>query len=97
MGRVILEAQAAGKPVIATKIGGIPDIVFENKTAILVPPRDTGSLADAIIKLVQNSDLRLQMSKQAREFVDYRFSSDKMVKNIIKLYEEFLESTSYKC
>jgi len=91
MGRVILEAQVAGKPVIATKIGGIPDVVVENKTAILVEPKDSSGLADAVIKLLKDENLRRQMSKAAEEFVDYHFSAQKMVEDIIKLYNELLE------
>jgi glycosyltransferase involved in cell wall biosynthesis len=90
MGRVLLEAQASGKPVVATKIGGITDIVKENETGILVKPRDIDALAQAIIRLAQNHTLRIQMSEQARRYVDWRFSSARMVEEIIKVYEELI-------
>lgn len=90
MGRVLLEAQAAGTPVVATKIGGIVDIVKDGKTGILVPARDTDALADAIIKLAQDKNLRAKMSEEAQRFVDWRFSSEKMVEDIINLYEELI-------
>jgi glycosyltransferase involved in cell wall biosynthesis len=90
MGRVILEAQVAGKPVVATKIGGIPDIVCENKTAFLVETKDSPALAEAIIRLIRDDNLRKAMSEAAKEFVGYKFSSEKMVSDIIKLYEELL-------
>ncbi|MBM3247932.1 MAG: glycosyltransferase family 4 protein [Candidatus Omnitrophica bacterium] len=90
MGRVLLEAQAAGKPVVATKIGGIIDVVSENKTGFLVSPRDTDALSQAIIRLAQDHNLRKQMSEEARRFVDYRFSSAKMVVDILNVYEELV-------
>jgi glycosyltransferase involved in cell wall biosynthesis len=88
MARVILEAQAAGIPVIATKVGGIPDIVIENKTAILVKAKDPGSLAEAIIKLAEDASLRASMYQSAKEFVGFKFSAEKMVSDIIKVYEQ---------
>lgn len=92
MGRVILEAQAAGLPVVATKVGGIVDIVAENKTAILVAPRDPQALADALIKLIIDDGLRKNMASAAQKFVDYRFSSQKMVGDIISVYEELIRT-----
>ncbi len=91
MGRVILEAEAAGKPVVATKVGGIPDIVSENKTALLVNPKDHVALAQAIIKLIQDVNLRKAMGQAAKELVSYKFSSEKMVSDIIKAYDELLQ------
>lgn len=90
MGRVILEAQAAGKPVVATKIGGIPDIVLENKTAFLIKPKDSTGLADNLIRLLKDEKLRTEMSQAARGFIDYHFSLQKMVEDIMRVYNELL-------
>ncbi|MDD2654654.1 MAG: glycosyltransferase, partial [Candidatus Omnitrophica bacterium] len=90
MGRVLLEAQAAGKPIVATKIGGIIDVVNENKTGFLVAPRDIDALSGAIVKLAQDRNLRRQMSDEAIRFVDYRFSSAKMIVDILNVYEELI-------
>jgi len=90
MGRVLLEAQAAGRPVVATRIGGIIDIVKDNKTGFLVASKDVDALAEAIIKLAGDRRLRKQMSEEARRFVDYRFSSAKMVVDIFNVYEELV-------
>lgn len=91
MGRVVLEAEAAGKPVVATRVGGIPDIVKEDETAILVPSGDANSLFEAIERLIKDKLLRQKMGEAARRFIDYRFSSQKMVKEIIELYEELIK------
>lgn len=96
MSRVILEAQAAAKPVVATRVGGIPDIVCENKTSLLVEPKDYSGLAKAILKLIKDDNLRRSMSQAAKEFVGYKFSSEKMVLDIIKVYNELLEQ-KIKC
>jgi glycosyltransferase involved in cell wall biosynthesis len=57
MGRAILEAQAAGRPVVATGIGGIVGIVDENKTVILVSPRDVDALASGIVEVIKDENL----------------------------------------
>ncbi|MBU0548814.1 MAG: glycosyltransferase family 4 protein, partial [Candidatus Omnitrophica bacterium] len=91
MGRVLLEAQALGKPVVAFKVGGIPDIVNDGITGILVPLADEGRLAGAIIKLLKDETLHKRMSQAALEWVDLKFSSQKMVDDIVKVYEEFID------
>ncbi|HOW35596.1 MAG TPA: glycosyltransferase family 4 protein [Candidatus Omnitrophota bacterium] len=90
MGRVILEAQAAGKAVVAMEAGGIADIVNKNKTAILLMPKDVSALEGVILRLVQDHALRGQMGQEAVKFVDGRFSSATMVSEIRDLYETFL-------
>jgi glycosyltransferase involved in cell wall biosynthesis len=90
MSRVLLEAQALGKPVVATKVGGIPDIVNEGVTGILVPPKDVDALSVAMIKLLKNESLRKQMGEEAKTWVDFRFSNQKMVDDITRVYEEFI-------
>lgn len=89
MGRVVLEAQAAGRAVVAMEVGGIPDIVQENKTAILLMPKDVSALAGVILRLAEDRALREQMGQAAQKFVDERFSSATMVSEIRNLYEVF--------
>jgi glycosyltransferase involved in cell wall biosynthesis len=91
MGRVLVEAMAAGKPVIASRVGGIPDLVKNEKTGLLVPPRDVPALADAILRLVNNPDKRRRMGGTGRIFCR-RFSLTEMIDKIDKLYDELLYS-----
>ncbi|MDD5044355.1 MAG: glycosyltransferase family 4 protein, partial [Candidatus Omnitrophica bacterium] len=62
VGIVLVQAQAMGIPVVATKVGGIPEIIKDNQTGILVPPRNPQKLARAMSSLLKNKDMRLQMS-----------------------------------
>jgi len=92
MGKSLLEAQAMGIPVIATKVGGIPEVVKDGETGILVPARDAHAIAEAAIKLLQDETLRRKFSENAKEWVDYRFSIETMVKDISGLYEQLLSA-----
>lgn len=69
-----LEAMACGKPVISTNVGGMPQIISENKTGLLVEPRNEIELSKAIMKLVNNSELREQIGKNSRRFVEKTYS-----------------------
>ncbi len=90
MGRCLLEAQALGVPVVATKVGGVPEVVRDNITGILVPARDPKAMAEAIINLLKNKSLRETMSEEAIKWVGHRFSAEAMVGKISDLYKELL-------
>ncbi|MDY6894141.1 MAG: glycosyltransferase family 4 protein, partial [Thermotogota bacterium] len=64
---VVPIAYAFKKPVVVTNVGSIPEVVEHGKTGYVVPPKDSGALADAIIKLLQNDDLRKEMGENAYE------------------------------
>jgi len=85
--KVIFEAMALGKPVIATNIAGIPEQVIHNKTGYLINPGDSLALASQISRLKNNPDLRKKMSESALK-ESLRFSMEKMVNKTIKLYDE---------
>lgn len=69
LGTSILDAMAAGLPVVATRVGGIPEIVADGRTGILVPPRDSGSIAEALVALAGDPARRAAMGAEARERV----------------------------
>jgi glycosyltransferase involved in cell wall biosynthesis len=91
LGRVLLEAMALGKPVVATNVGGIPEVVQDGLNGFLVPPGDSQALARAIIRLLKDEQLRRKMGDEARKMIDERFSAEKMVEEIQKVYEELLK------
>jgi YD repeat-containing protein len=86
MGRVILEAMAAGKPVVASNVGGIPDLVKEG-TGILVAPGAEEPLASAISTLLADDHLRMEMGQAARNSFKDDYSSRAMVESIHAFYD----------
>ena len=89
MGRVLVEAMAAGKPVVASRVGGILDLVKEGRNGFLVEPGDEKGFAIAIKKLLKDKKMRDEMGKRGREMAK-DFSVVKMVEKIDVLYERSL-------
>lgn len=85
---VIPLAYAFGKPVIATKVGGIPDVVDQGKTGYLVSPRDSEALADAIIKVLKNEKLRIEMGRNAQMKGKNELSWVNIAKMTLDVYEK---------
>jgi glycosyltransferase involved in cell wall biosynthesis len=88
MGRVLLEAGAAGTARIATRVGGVPDIVRDGETGLLVPPRDARAIADAVLELERNPARRAMLGAAARADVVPQFGLEQMVMRIEALYED---------
>ena len=87
-GRVILEGMAANKPIVATNKGGVPEIVINNETAILVPMNDPGKMADAIKYYLSNKAIAETMAAKGRQRLIKLFSTEKMVQDVEKVYED---------
>ncbi len=87
-GRVIIEAQAAGVPVVATRVGGVVDIVEDGKTGLLVPPEDSRALAEAMVTICRDPELAYQLSLAARKKVEKEFARERMVSETFKVYRE---------
>ena len=86
----LLEAMAAGLPVVATAVGGTPEVVVDGVTGFLVPPRDPQALADAILRLLRDPELRQRMGEAGRARVAAHFSIEQMVHKTEALYEQLL-------
>jgi sugar transferase (PEP-CTERM/EpsH1 system associated) len=86
----ILEALSLQKPVVATNVGGIPEIVEDGVTGYLVPPRDPEALADKILLLLQHPQTAANMGQAGRKKVEEDYGLDKMVREYQFLYEEAL-------
>jgi len=90
MGRVILEAMLFEKPVIATRVGGVPEIVEDGVSGLLVSSGDVESLSFAMIKLLKDNELLQTMGQQAKSKLKEKFSLEVMVQDIEHLYEHCL-------
>lgn len=88
--KVLLEAAACGKAVIATDVPGCREVVQHQKTGLLVPVRDPVALADAIASLLSNHGLRAAMGASGREFVVREHSKEKIGRQFLELYQERL-------
>lgn len=84
----ILEAMAAGLPVVATAVGGTPEVVADGETGVLVPSRDVSACADAFVSLGRSRETRNKMGRAGRARVEARFGSERMVDAYFGLYEQ---------
>jgi len=90
-GRVIIEAQAIGVPVIASNLGGIKDIIDNEQNGLLVPAQDPAQMAEAIIRLLKDKQLAFSLAKKAREKVEKEFSLKLMFEKTLKTYKEICQ------
>ncbi|MEW5758594.1 MAG: lipopolysaccharide heptosyltransferase II [Candidatus Omnitrophota bacterium] len=91
-GRVIIEAQAVGVPVIASRIGGIVDIIDDNKTGIMFTPGDYEELAKKIFSLYQDKDLQYKLIINARKKVETNYNVDKFASLTIDTYNRAIQT-----
>ncbi len=91
LGVVLLEAMACKLPVIASNIGGIPDIVHDGETGLLVPEKDSIEMSRSIIKLIENEDLRENLTFKGYHMVKEYFSWEKIAKDYINVYKTILK------
>ncbi len=92
LGLSVMEAQACGLPVVATRVGGIPSLIEHEKTGFLVEPQDSAGLARAIIKILKDPIKAQEMGSLARQFIEKEFSSEQMVNKTMDLYNRLLKS-----
>lgn len=88
----ILEAMAAGVPVVATWVGGIPEVVIDGETGLLVPPRDPMALAKAVNSLLTNPEVRQRMGAQGRARVKVYFTNQRTAAELDALYRRLLQA-----
>jgi glycosyltransferase involved in cell wall biosynthesis len=89
---VLNVAYAHGKPVVCTRIGGLPDVIEDGNSGFLVPPEDPDALADAVIRVLSNPDLALRMGERARYLVQTQYSWERNAEKVKAVFEG-LEST----
>lgn len=87
MGRVVLEGMAAGKPVIASHVGGIVELIRDGETGLFINPGRPAELADALLRLVREPALRDRLGRAAQQAVSSRFSAQTMVDQLVAVYD----------
>jgi glycosyltransferase involved in cell wall biosynthesis len=90
---VIIEAMAAARPVVSTRLAGIPESVVHGETGLLVPPGDTMALAQALAQLIQEPELRLRYGRAGRARIEQHFRIEHTVAPLIELFEKTSTAT----
>ncbi len=88
-GIVNLEAMASGVPIVASRIGGVPDVVKHRENGLLVPPKDPDALAETLIYLLENEDLRKRMGEKGKAIVK-SYTWEKVAERTEKVYKQLL-------
>ena len=86
----LIEAQAAGKPVVSTNVGGIRNAVIENKSALLCPSGDAGTFASLLLRIARNQELRESMSGTGTSFVLGKYDEGRLIEEMRELYHDLL-------
>ena len=88
MGRALVEAMAAGRPVIATRVGGVPALIQDCRNGMLVPPGDVTALTRALSQILSRPDWAKELGEEASISIDKRFDADEMVRMVEAVYDE---------
>jgi len=92
LARTLPQALAVGRPVVSFDVDGAREVVFDDKTGYLVPPKDVGALTAALEQLLADAALRQRLGAEGRRLVDPMFRKERMVEQIAALYDELLEA-----
>ncbi|HEX9657662.1 MAG TPA: glycosyltransferase family 4 protein [Bacteroidota bacterium] len=93
-GAVLVEAMAMKLPVVASRSDGVLDIVIEDETGLLVPPKDSSALAEGLAFLIQNPEMREKMGQAGRVRAEKMFSRESLGKKLLQVYETVLQERS---
>lgn len=89
--QVLLEAMAAGRPIVATRIDGVTEVVQHNTTGLLIPPRDPSALAAAITSLLKDQGLAHRLGRGGRKLVEERFTINRIAAEVDRFYTDLLK------
>ena len=92
----LIEAAACGRPVVTTDSPGCRDAIIHERTGILVPVKDTQALSKALIKLINNKELRIQMGQEGRKLAEQKFSIHNVIEKHIEIYDYLMNKGKIK-
>lgn len=87
-----LEAMAGRVPIVATRVGGIPEMIEHGRTALLVDPKDAGAMAAQMEKLAASDSMRKRLTDEGFEDVSHKFSEEKMIHDVLRVYYDTIRS-----
>jgi glycosyltransferase involved in cell wall biosynthesis len=90
----LIEAQAAGKPIVSTNVGGIENVVIKNETAFLSESNDVKGFSDQLLSLVEDESLRIKMVRNSKQNVENKFHYSRLVRDVKMLYSQLLKNGS---
>ena len=93
---VLLEAMAAGIPIVATEVGGVPEMVEHNQSALLVPASDPATLAAAIARVFTEDDLAQRLTANASSLIGTRYSPENYVRSLVEIYRDVVKTRQNK-
>ena len=89
---VLLEAMAANLPIVATTVGGVPEIVENNESALLVPANDPSALASAIVSLLADKNLAERLTRNSAALIANRFAPENYVRALVEIYRDVINT-----
>lgn len=91
---VLLEAMAAGLAIVATGVGGVPEVVQDGVSALLVPPRDAQKMAEAIARVLKDAELTRKLTTNASALIMTRYSPETYVRSLVEIYRNVMSSAA---
>ena len=85
---VLLESMSSGLPIVATAVGGVPEMVTDNESGLLVPARDPDAMAEALARVLADQSLARRLSANAEALARNRFSSQTYVQSLLDVYRQ---------
>ena len=89
----IMEAMACGLPVVATEVGGIPEVVKDGENGILIDKKDVKSIVHSLEKLIENKSMCKKMGEHGRITIEEKFSWNNSAKKLIEIYNKIIDGT----
>jgi glycosyltransferase involved in cell wall biosynthesis len=93
-GIALIEAAAAGVPTIATRVGGVPEVILDGETGLLVAPHDSSALAQAIVGLLDDRHTAIKLAEHARRRAIMEFSPETMVDGTLAVYADAVRAAT---